>query len=102
MDLETTENTAVVGQKQRKHRDLGPLHALLIRGLPDWVDETGLFLIYDLAKHLKMSAQGIYGWLDRGKVPPKRVFELVELSESSKNQGEDFKPLTHTDFAGFL
>ena len=89
-------------KRARKARDLGQLHALLIRGLPDWVDEDGLLRVYDLAKYIGISYQAAYAFLARERVPPKRINALIYLSERSKNGGDDFVPLTHSDFAEFL
>lgn len=89
-------------KRARKARDLGRLHSLLIRGLPDWVDEDGLLRVYELAKYLSVSYQSVYAFLGRERIPQKRLNAIIRLSEQSKNGGDDFVPLTHGDFAEFL
>jgi hypothetical protein len=92
-----------------KTRDLGPLHELLVRGLPDWLNETGALRAYDLAKYLGISYQALYAQFARKRVGPKRVNALIELSAKSKklnpespDYDEDFKALTYDDFANFF
>ena len=84
--METTVNL-------KTPKDLGPLHALLLKGLPDWVDQNGLLRTYDLAKYLGISYQALYKIFDRNKIAPKRVKALVHLSEGA---------LTLDDFAEFM
>ena len=74
-------------------KDLGPLHALMLRGLPSWVDPNGFLRTYDLAKYLGISYQALYKIFDRNKIAPKRVKALVLLSEGA---------LTLDDFAEFM
>ena len=89
-------------KRPRKVKNLGKLHALLIRGLPDWIDEDGLLKVYDLAKQLGVSYQSVYAFLGRERVPPKRMNALIKLSEESEKISGDFKALSHSDFADFL
>lgn len=89
-------------RRPRKARDLGPLNALLIRGLPDWVDEDGLLMSYEVASYLGISYQALYKIYKRERIPPKRINALINLSAQSKKGGKDFVPLTHEDFAEFL
>lgn len=70
-------------------RDLGPLHALIKSGLPNWVDNTGFLRTYDLAEYLGISYQALYKIFDRNKIAPKRVKALVLLSDG-KLKLEDF------------
>lgn len=93
----------------RKARDLGPLHALLVRGLPDWLDADGALRAYDLAKYLGISYQALYAQFARKRVGPKRVNALIDLSAKSKrlnpeslDYDEAFKALTYDDFASFF
>ena len=82
--------------------DLGPLHKLLVRGLPDWVDDEGYLRVYDLAERLAVSYQSLYAMMARARISPKRINGLVALSESSVKGDLDFAPLTHADFAEFF
>lgn len=91
MDLENT-----------KAKDLGALNKLLIKGLPDWVDENGALRTYDLANYLGISYQALYNIYSRNRIPPKRIPALVKLSAESENHPEGFKPLTANDFMEFL
>lgn len=102
MDLEPTEQNQSHANKARKIKDLGPLHALLIRGLPEWVNEEGVLRTYDLAEELGMSYQALYAIYSRGKLPGRRIAALVELSRATENAPENFKPLSYEDFAEFL
>lgn len=102
LDLSLADTEITKRKRPRKARDLGRLHALLIRGLPDWVDEDGLLLSYDIAKELGISYQAIYRIYKNERIPPKRIAALIELSAQSRKRGDDFAPLTHEDFAEFL
>lgn len=74
-------------------RNLGPLHALILKGLPDWVDEKGFLRTYDLATYLGISYQALYKIFERKKISPKRVKALVVLSSGK---------MTLDDFAEFM
>ena len=103
MDPDAARKTA------RKVKDLGRLHALLIRGLPDWIDDDGILMLKEIAKYVGVSPQAAYMWLARESIMPKRIAALVLLSEQSTkpfpvNQvtGEAYGPLTKGDFYEFL
>ena len=89
-------------KRARKARNLGKLHALLIRGLPDWVDDDGLLRVYDLARYIGCSYQAVYKWLDREKLSGKRIKALVLLSEQTSRGPDGFAPLTYEGLAEFL
>ncbi len=74
-------------------RDLGPLHALVARGLPDWIDSQGRLRTHDLAKYLGISYQALYKSFERKRIAPKRVKALILLSENK---------LTYQDFLEFM
>lgn len=74
-------------------RDLGPLYALLLRGLPDWTDEWGRLRTHDLAKYLGISYQALYKSFERERIAPKRVKALIRLSEDR---------LCYEDFLEFM
>lgn len=102
MDLANHEIDRPEPKQPRKAKDLGKLNNLLIRGLPDWLDDDGILRTYDLAKYLGVSYQAAYKWFDRNRIPPKRIPALLKLSAESKARPEDFQPLTADDFMGFL
>lgn len=102
MDLDIYDAERPEPKQPRKAKDLGKLNTLLIRGLPDWLDEDGILRTYDLAKYLGVSYQAAYKWWDRNRIPPKRIPALVKLSAESKNRAEGFQPLTTDEFLEFL
>lgn len=102
MDLANHEIDRPDTKQPRKVKDLGKLNNLLIRGLPDWLDDDGILRTYDLAKYLGVSYQAAYKWFDRNRIPPKRIPSLVKLSAESKARPEGFEPLNTEDFLGFL
>lgn len=95
-----------------KHQEtLGPLHELLIRGLPDYVENGTLDVKGKLAPHFAISYQAIYKWFERGRVSARRMHDLINMSEASKNAPETmivegkevpWAPLTMKDFAPFI
>lgn len=92
--------------KVRKIKDCGPLHALLLRACPphkrtrrgeDLIyvpDDTGTKSIAILAHTLGMSAWGVQKWCKDGRLPPRRVVQIVD-----NNPGEvsiaDFSPFVY-------
>lgn len=82
--------------------DLGKLHKLLAKGLPDLVTEAGIFDVERLAKHFGISFQAVYKWFEREQIPAKRVMPVVLLSKNQKNIGAKFKPLVRDDFWEFM
>lgn len=101
-ELEPIDTGKYPKKRARKARNLGKLHARLILGLPDWVDEDGLLRVYDLARYLNVSYQAIYKWLSRERISGKRINALVFLSEQTENPPEGFEPLTHKSMTEFL
>lgn len=97
-DVTTTEKP----KRRRVGRDLGPLHALIVSGLPDWIDEDNLLRTRDLAQHLGISYQALYVTFSRKRIGFKHVEELISLSKQSEKRGDDFEELTVTKFAPFL
>lgn len=79
---------------------LGPLQDLLIKACPPhkWLgketyvpDPEGVKSIKVLAVTLGMSAWGVQRWVHEGKVPAKRVAQIVENSNGAVTR-EDFMP----------
>lgn len=64
----------------RRHKDGGPLHDLLLRACPP--NEKGEKSITILAEKMGISAWSIHKWVKKGKIPPNRVKEIVELAPS--------------------
>lgn len=102
VELENYEIDQPDTKRPVKVKDLGELHNLLIRGLPDWIDGDGILRTYDLAQFLGVSYQALYKIYRRNRIPPKRIMALVKLSGESKNRPEGFEPLTTDDFLEFL
>lgn len=62
-----------------RYKDLGELQDLLLKACPP--DKNGKRSIPVLAKHLGVSNQYVYRWIDEESVPPKYVRKLVEISD---------------------
>lgn len=80
----------------KKPKGLGPLHELIKRGLPDWIDSNGFLRVYDLASYLGISYQALYKIFERNRIPPKRAKALIHLSKDNP------QPLTYEDFTEFM
>lgn len=88
--------------KERKIKDCGALHSLLIRACPPHTKIDGVYVpdpagtksIAILAHTLGLSAWGVQKWANRGKIPPTRVVQIVD-----NNPGEvsiaDFSPFVY-------
>lgn len=70
------DNGAIV--TERKYRDLGPLHDLLVRACPP--DAAGHQSIPILAAALGISAQGVYTMIHKNKVVPEKAVRIAQLS----------------------
>lgn len=81
--------------------NLGRLHQLPTRGLPDWCEADGRLNVQALAAELKMSDKALYAQFKRTRVSAKRINAFIALSKATALQ-KDFAPLTHSDFAEFL
>lgn len=62
-----------------RYKDLGKLQDLLLLACP--AGENGKRSIPVLAKHLGVSNQYVYRWIEDGVVPPKFVRKLVDMSD---------------------
>lgn len=67
------------------------LHCMLLKAVPP--DAAGKKSIIHLAKLLKISRSSIWKWIKRGKIPPDRAVDVVDVSE-----GE----VTLADFSRFI
>ena len=72
-----------------KYTDLGPLHELLLKACPP--DRKGRRSIMILSEKLNISYQTIYKWIEAGRIPPKRVLDIVRVSKSAVSR-EDLLP----------
>lgn len=109
LDLETFDDGRPRRKRARKARDLGPLHAMVARGLPDWIDEDGLLMSYDIAEYLGISYQALYKIFSKNRISAKRVAAIVKLSQESvkpfqvnPETGEPYEALTNDDFWEFM
>ena len=64
-----------------KYSDLGPLQDLLLRACP--ADKSGKRSIMILADKLNVSYQNVYKWIEAGRIPPKRVKDIVKISKGA-------------------
>lgn len=87
--------------KPPKTGDLGRLHALLKRGLPEYVHDDVLD-VRKLSSHVGVSYQAMYKWFEREQISSRRVGAIVHLSNKTKNRPLDFEPLVHDDFWEFM
>lgn len=97
-------------RKPKKAKELGPLHDLLMRGLPDYMNGE-MFDTHKLARTMKVTRAAIYKWFEKNQVPSKRAAEFIRLSEATKNKpktmqvgGREVKwtPLNREDFWEFI
>jgi hypothetical protein len=89
------------GSERGGHANLGKLHDLLVKGLPDYKYEGG-FNAKGVAGDLGISPQAIYKWFERESISPNRIKQLVSLSEKTLNRGENFVALKRDDFWPFI
>jgi len=76
-----------------RHQDLGPLHDLLLKACPpDPV--TGIKSIAGLAIRLGISTWAVHKWVQKGKIPPKRAAEVVDISDGRVSLHE-FSPFVY-------
>lgn len=77
-----------------RHRANGPLHDLLLRACP--ANKNGEKSIAILAESFvpELSAWSIHKWIQKGKIPPKRAVEVVDLSEGRVTLA-DFSPFIY-------
>lgn len=89
----STETAA--GEKEvvtLRHRNNGPLHDLLLKACPP--NESGEKSISALAAKMQISAWSIHKWVQKGKIPPVRAVEVVDISEGRVTLA-DFSPFVY-------
>jgi hypothetical protein len=75
-----------------RHRNNGPLHDLLLKACP--ANEDGEKSITILADTLGISAWSIHKWVQKGKIPPGRAVEVVDISDGRVTLA-DFSPFVY-------
>ena len=75
---------ANTSRRPRKVKDLGPLHDLLKRGLPAYVDENGVLDVRRIAKEMGVSYQAVYLLFQRGSISKKRIATVCQMSANTK------------------
>ena len=90
--------------KVRRNADLGHFHDLLLRACPPVSrdkktkklvpDPDGTKSISLLAELLGMSSWGVHLWINKGKIPPLRAQELVDLNPEEVTLA-DFSPYVY-------
>ena len=74
---------------KRRHRELGPLHDLLLEACPP---RNGFKSIPLLAEELELSREALFKWIRNGKLPPRHVPRIIEIADGriSKESLEPF------------
>lgn len=100
-------------KRPRLNKDLGPLHELMTRGLPEFTDENGRLDPRQLASEMGISYQAVYLMFSRGSISKKRIATICYLSKSTKpknrpktmdvdGQEVPWTPLVLDDFWPFM
>ena len=100
-------------KRPRLNKDLGPLHELLTRGLPEFTDENGRLDPRQLAVEMGISYQAVYLIFKRGSISKKRIATICYLSHKTKPKNRPktmeldgkempWKPLVLDDFWPFM
>lgn len=100
MEKTPTAKRRVSGQEERRdvvivrHRENGPLHDLLLRACP--ANDKGEKSITVLSKcfNPEISAWSIHKWIQKGKIPPGRAVDVVDMSEGRVTLA-DFSPFIY-------
>lgn len=95
-DLLGINDNKYPARRARKQKDLGPLHDLLTRGLPEYVDEGGMLDVKRLAIDLSVAYQSVYHIFTRGSISKKRInqrrtVEAHQTGESARDDGRERK-----------
>ena len=75
---------AKITRRPRKAKDLGPLHDLLKRGLPGYVNDNDVLDVCAIAKEMGISYQAVYLLFQRGSISKKRITTVCHLSKKTK------------------
>ena len=75
---------AKITRLPRKAKDLGPLHDLLKRGLPGFVDDNDTLDVNRLAETMGISKTAVYHFFSRGSISKKRIATVCHLSKKTK------------------
>lgn len=75
-----------------KHKERGKLHDLLLQACPP--DSENRKSITVLANRLAMSPWGVHKWINKGKIPPGRALQVVEISDGRATLA-DFSPFIY-------
>lgn len=77
-----------------RHRNNGPLHDLLLKACPP--NAKGEKSMTILANSFKppLSSWSLHKWVQKGKIPPVRAVEVVDLSEGRVTLA-DFSPFIY-------
>lgn len=85
-------------------RDLGALHTVLTRGLPDLCDDN-VCNLHKLASSLHLTYQAVYKWMrpnHRHQLPANQIERIVALSKNQTSGKRNFKPLEISDLWPFV
>ncbi|MFC5394228.1 hypothetical protein [Bosea vestrisii] len=89
-----------------KRESRGPLHDLITKALPDFVDDgDSVANLHKLADALDLTYQGVYKWFRPGRknqIAKNQVQRIVAMSEQQTSGGADFVPVKSADFWEFL
>lgn len=123
MDLDDDLNPTLSkypAKKQKKRvvrknaNDLGKLHALLTRGLPEFVQD-GVLDVRKLATEIGdgISYQAIYAWFERERLSFRRVQQICQMSRATEPRFRpapkfvdgnlvEWQPVVMEDFIEFM
>lgn len=77
--------------------NLGELHALMKRGLPEYIDKNGFLDARKLAIEMQITYQALYAIFRRGTIQRRRIETACFLSEKTKKKN---RPAVMTDKDG--
>lgn len=111
LGLDTDRYPKPKRKKPAPPAELGKLHAILVEGLPDYLDENGGLNVRKVSAKIGISFQAMYKWFDREQISAKRIKAIVQLSENTQNRPKpklvngkkvSWQPLQHDDFWEFM
>lgn len=86
--------TEVEGSIVVRHKDKGALQSLLLRACPP--NQDGEKSITILANVLGLSAWAVHKWCNRGKIPPNRARDIVDIADPKSDVTlHDFSPFIY-------